>query len=45
MNEAEWEKVRASVNAIEVLSGLNAGDQVILSDTSAVGGYERIRLQ
>ena len=36
---------RASVNAIEVLSGLNAGDQVILSDTSAVGGYERIRLQ
>jgi HlyD family secretion protein len=36
---------RASVSAIEVLDGLNAGDQVILSDTSAVGGYDRIRLQ
>src|SRR5438132_1574791 len=36
---------RASVNAIEVLRGLHAGDRVILSDTSAVGGYDRIRLQ
>ena len=36
---------RASVSAIEILDGLKVGDQVILSDTSAVGGYDRIRLQ
>jgi HlyD family secretion protein len=35
---------RSSVNAIEVLSGLNAGDKVILSDMSAWDAYDRIRL-
>jgi HlyD family secretion protein len=35
---------RSSVNTIEIVSGLNVGDQVILSDTSAQDGYERIRL-
>jgi HlyD family secretion protein len=34
---------RASVNFIEVTSGLNAGDKVILSDMSAYDQYERIR--
>ena len=36
---------RASVNAIEVLSGLRVGDQVILSDTSNWGNVDRIRLK
>jgi HlyD family secretion protein len=35
---------RASVNSIEVLGGLNAGDKVILSDMSALDSHERIRL-
>src|SRR5207237_4995583 len=35
---------KSSVNTIEILSGLNAGDQVILSDTSAWDSHERIRL-
>jgi HlyD family secretion protein len=33
-----------SVNAVEILRGLGVGDQVILSDTSAWGDHERIRL-
>lgn len=36
---------RSSVNTIEVLSGLQPGDQVILSDTSAQNNFERIRLE
>lgn len=36
---------RASVNLIEVTAGLQAGDQVILSDTSAWDEQDRIRLQ
>jgi HlyD family secretion protein len=36
---------RSSVNTIEVLSGLQPGDQVILSDTSAQNSYDRIRLE
>jgi HlyD family secretion protein len=36
---------RTSVSAIEVLGGLQAGDQIILSDTSAWDTYDRIRLQ
>lgn len=36
---------RASVSAIEVLEGLSPGDQVILSDTSRVSEYNRIRLE
>ena len=35
---------RASVNTIEVLSGLKPGDQVILSDMTAQDGHDRIRL-
>ena len=35
---------RTSVNTIEVLRGLQVGDQVILSDMSGWDGYERIRL-
>lgn len=35
---------RSSVNTIEIVSGLKAGDQVILSDTSAQDGFDRIRL-
>ena len=35
---------RSSVNTIEILSGLQPGDQVILSDTSAWDAHERIRL-
>jgi HlyD family secretion protein len=36
---------RTSVNAIEVVRGLTAGDRVVLSDMSAWDGYERIRLR
>jgi HlyD family secretion protein len=35
---------RASVNAIEILDGLNLGDKVILSDMSAQDRFSRIRL-
>jgi HlyD family secretion protein len=35
---------RSSVNTIEIVSGLKPGDQVILSDTSAQDGFDRIRL-
>src|SRR5437867_4030469 len=35
---------KSSVNTIEIRSGLNPGDQVILSDTSAWDSHERIRL-
>lgn len=35
---------RSSVNEIEVLEGLQPGDQVILSDMSAHDAYDRIRL-
>ena len=33
---------KASVNTIEVVQGLNVGDQVILSDMSNVDGQDRI---
>jgi HlyD family secretion protein len=36
---------RSSVNTIEIVSGLNAGDQVVLSDTSAWDGTERVRIR
>src|SRR6266850_2479894 len=36
---------RSSVNAVEITSGLDAGDQVILSDMSAWDSFDRIRLQ
>jgi HlyD family secretion protein len=35
---------RTSVNEIEVLEGLQPGDQVILSDMSAHDAYDRVRL-
>jgi len=36
---------RSSVSTIEVVSGLREGDQVILSDTSAMDSYDRIRVR
>jgi len=36
---------RASVNAVEILSGLRAGDRVVLSDMSAWDAVDRVRLQ
>jgi HlyD family secretion protein len=35
---------RSSVSAVEILEGLQPGDQVILSDTSALDAFDRIRL-
>jgi len=35
---------RSSVNSIEIVNGLQPGDQVILSDTSTWDAHERIRL-
>jgi HlyD family secretion protein len=36
---------KSSVNAIEVKSGLNEGDRVVLSDMSAWDAFERVRLR
>jgi HlyD family secretion protein len=36
---------RSSVNTVEILSGLNVGEQVVLSDMSAWDAFDRIRLQ
>src|SRR6266446_6420173 len=36
---------RSSVSTIEIVSGLKEGDQVILSDTSAMDSYSRIRIR
>jgi HlyD family secretion protein len=36
---------RSSVNTIEVVSGLSAGDRVILSDMSAWDGRDRLRIR
>ena len=36
---------RNSVNSVEILSGLNVGDKVILSDMSAWDAFERIKLK
>lgn len=36
---------RSSINSIEVVQGLEAGDQVILSDMSAWSTYDRLRLE
>jgi HlyD family secretion protein len=35
---------RSSVNTIEIVEGLEEGDKVILSDTSAWDGFDRLRL-
>ena len=45
--EAERVKVKigkVSVSTVEILSGLQPGDQVILSDMSAMDAFDRIRL-
>jgi len=34
-----------SANTIQILSGLEPGDKVILSDTAAFKGYDRITLK
>jgi HlyD family secretion protein len=36
---------KSSVNTVEVVSGLQPGDKVILSDMSAWDAYERVRLK
>lgn len=36
---------RSSVSTIEIVSGLREGDQVILSDTSAMDAHNRVRLR
>jgi len=36
---------KTSVNTVQIVRGLNVGDQVILSDMSAQDGADRIRLQ
>jgi HlyD family secretion protein len=36
---------RTSVNAVEIVSGLTVGDQVVLSDMSAWDAFDRVRLQ
>jgi HlyD family secretion protein len=36
---------RTSVSTVEIVSGLIEGDKVILSDTSALDGYDRIRIR
>jgi len=36
---------RSSVSTIEIVSGLKQGDQVILSDTSAMDSYDHIRVR
>ena len=36
---------RISVDNVEIVSGLNVGDQVVLSDMSAWDAYDRVRLQ
>ena len=36
---------RASANAIEILSGLAPGDQIVISDTSSWGDVDRVRLK
>ncbi len=36
---------RASVNTIEVLSGLREGDQIVLTDMSAWESFDRVRLK
>jgi HlyD family secretion protein len=36
---------RSSVSTIEIVAGLKEGDQVILSDTSSLDSYDRIRVR
>jgi HlyD family secretion protein len=43
-NRVQVKLGRSSVNLIEIVEGLQEGDQVILSDTSAWDAFDRIRL-
>jgi HlyD family secretion protein len=48
-DESEGERItvklgRRSVNQVEIVDGLKPGDKVILSDTTAQDGFDRIRL-
>jgi HlyD family secretion protein len=36
---------KSSVNLIQIVNGLNVGDKVILSDTSAFDQSDRVRLK
>jgi HlyD family secretion protein len=36
---------RTSVNTVEIVQGLQVGDQVILSDMSAWDNFDRVRLK
>jgi HlyD family secretion protein len=36
---------RSSVSTIEIINGLKEGDQVIISDTTAMDSYNRIRVR
>ena len=36
---------RSSVSTIEIVSGLKEGDQIILSDTSSMDSFDRIRVR
>jgi len=44
-NRVQVKLGKSSVNSIEVLSGLNVGDSVILSDMSQWDGFDRVRLR
>jgi len=44
-NRAQVKLGRASVNSVEILSGLQPGDKVVLSDMSAWDAFNRIRLE
>jgi HlyD family secretion protein len=44
-SRAKVELGRSSVNTVEIVKGLNEGDQVILSDMSRWDKYDRVRLE
>ena len=47
-HEAERRSVtlgRTSVSTVEIINGLKEGDRVIVSDTSALDSYNRIRVR
>jgi HlyD family secretion protein len=44
-NRVQVKLGRSSVSTIEIVEGLNIGDQVILSDMSAWDNHDRIELQ
>ncbi len=44
-SRAKVELGRSSVNTVEIVQGLNEGDQVILSDMSRWDKYDRVRLE